>query len=166
MTTRSFALSLFALPLLTLIMARPGLTADTELAAELQQSPAGQQGFEQTEPVDPPGRRGNILNIVLDRTPSLSTQRGTLVIEAFADHNDNSVQDADEPLLRDGVFCTVDDIRYQLPAFIPGLDYNARYAIRCEGTEGYAPTLSDKNVLIARRGEIIRLSIPCHPLEP
>lgn len=106
-------------------------------------------------------KKGNILNIILDKAPAISTERGTLVIEAFLDLNKNQQRDEAEPNLYDAISCTLDDIDYLIPAFIPALDYNARYKISCQGTAEFQPTINQKNVLIARRGQIISLVIPC-----
>ncbi len=119
--------------------------------------------FEQEQkPVPPPGRQGNILNIVLGRSPERSTERGTLVMEAFYDANGDGIFTEGEELLRDEISCIVDEVNYVLPAFIPGLDYNARYSIKCRGKQKYEPTTVSKNVLVARRGAIITVSIPCN----
>ncbi len=122
--------------------------------------------FEQGQrPVAPPSRQGNILNIVLGRSPERSTERGTLVLEAFHDANGDGVHNEGEEILRDEISCIVDEVNYMLPAFIPGLDYNARYSIKCRGKKNYEPTAVTKNVLIARRGTIITISIPCNLVE-
>jgi len=127
--------------------------------------PRKEESFEQQESIDPPGRQGNILNIVLGSTPERSTERGTLVMEAYHDADGNGKYSDDEELLRNEISCVVDDVRYTLPAFIPGLDYNARYKIKCQGKRKYEPTAVSKNVLVARRGEIISISIPCNLIE-
>ncbi|MDY0211814.1 MAG: hypothetical protein RBR06_02270 [Desulfuromonadaceae bacterium] len=118
--------------------------------------------FEQKQrPVAPPGRQGNILNIVLGRSSERSTERGTLVMEAFHDANGDGIHNEGEELLRNEISCIVDNVNYVLPAFVPGLDYNARYSIKCRGKQKYEPTAVTKNVLVARRGAIIAISIPC-----
>ncbi|MFN2258024.1 MAG: hypothetical protein ABR516_06055 [Desulfuromonadaceae bacterium] len=127
--------------------------------------PREEESFEQQESVEPPGRQGNILNIVLGSVPDRSTERGTLVMEAYHDADGNGKYSDDEELLRNEISCVVDDVRYTLPAFIPGLDYNARYKIKCQGKQKYEPTAVSKNVLVARRGEIISISIPCNLIE-
>ena len=126
---------------------------------------ATQEDFEQ-EHVAPPGRKGNILNIILSSVPERSTERGTLVMEAYHDENGDGEYTTDEVLLRNEISCTIDDVTYPLPAFIPGLDYNARYSIKCRGKQLYEPTAFSKNVLVARRGEIITVSIPCNKVPP
>lgn len=111
-------------------------------------------------------KKGNILNIVLDKAPAMSTERGTLIIEAFWDTNSNSLWDEEEISLKGQISCELDNIDYPVPAFIPALDYNARYKLSCQGNVQYQPTLSQENVLIARRGQIIKLSIPCRLSAP
>ena len=144
-----------------LFQAHPGLS---QTEATLNE-PVEDQSFEQEEAVEPPGRQGNILNIVLGRTPDRSTERGTLIMEAYHDTNGDGKHSQGEELLRNEISCTIDDVRYNLPAFIPGLDYNARYKIKCQGKKQYEPTAVSKNVLVARRGEIISISIPCNYIE-
>ncbi|MCD6526469.1 MAG: hypothetical protein J7K75_05730 [Desulfuromonas sp.] len=134
-------------------------------ATEPAQPPAENNEAESFERSRRPAeKKGNILNIILDKAPELSTERGTLIIEAFLDNNSNSLWDDDEQSLKGQVSCVLDDIDYPIPAFIPALDYNARYKLSCQGNNHYQPTLSQKNVLVARRGQIIKLSIPCRSL--
>jgi hypothetical protein len=83
-------------------------------------------------------------------------------MEAYHDGNGDGEYTEGEELLRNEITCVVDDVTYTLPAFIPGLDYNARYQIKCQGTQEYEPTNVSKHVLVARRGEIISISIPCN----
>jgi len=120
-----------------------------------------QQDFSRTDNLQLE-KKGNILNIILDKSPELSTQRGTLVIEAFLDINNNKVWDGDELNLKDEIVYTIDIVKYSVPAFIPALDYNARYKISCSGYNSFQPTVDQKNVLIARRGQIINMAIPCN----
>lgn len=127
--------------------------------AQLNQQQA-EESFSRSDAM-PLEKKGNILNIILDKAPVISTERGTLVIEAFLDLNKNQQRDEAEPNLYDAISCTLDDIDYLIPAFIPALDYNARYKISCQGTAEFQPTIDQKNVLIARRGQIISLIIPC-----
>lgn len=143
---------------LILCCARPGLSQTEASLNEARED----ETFEQQEKVEPPGRQGNILNIVLGRSPERSTERGTLVMEAYHDGNGDGEYTEGEELLRNEITCVVDDVTYTLPAFIPGLDYNARYQIKCQGTQVYEPTNVSKHVLVARRGEIISISIPCN----
>lgn len=111
-------------------------------------------------------KKGNILDIILDKSPEISTQRGTLVIEAFIDSNNNKQWDDNEVSLKDVIICSLDKVDYSIPAFIPALDYNARYKISCQGSNGFQPTIDQKNVLIARRGQIINMTIPCRQNAP
>jgi hypothetical protein len=83
-------------------------------------------------------------------------------MEAYHDADGNGEYTEGEDFLRDEISCVVDEVKYPLPAFIPGLDYNARYKIKCQGRRTYEPTAVSKNVLVARRGEIISISIPCN----
>lgn len=106
-------------------------------------------------------KKGNILNIILDKSPQISTERGTLIIEAYIDENKNQRWDKNERYIKGEITCTLDKINYPVPAFIPALDYNARYKIICQGSDRYQPTKDQKNVLIARRGQIINMTIPC-----
>lgn len=114
----------------------------------------------------PKEKKGNILNIVLSKAPAISTERGTLIIDAYHDENMNSLWDEKEARLTDEIVCTIDEVSYTIPAYIPALDYNARYKISCQGTGLFQPTLNQKNVLIAQRGQIINMAIPCLPQEP
>ena len=90
----------------------------------------------------------------------LPTERGILIIDAFEDLNRNGVQDPDEPILSDEISCTIDKIDYSVPAFIPGLDYNNRYKVRCSG-ERYMLYSPPKDVFVERRGHVIEVSLPC-----
>lgn len=137
----------------------PTISSAAPANAELNQQQA-EESFSKSD-VLPLEKKGNILNIILDKAPAMSTERGTLVIEAFLDLNKNQQQDESEPNLYNTISCTVDGINYMVPAFIPALDYNARYKISCQGTAGFQPTVNQKNVLIARRGQIITMVIPC-----
>ncbi|MEA3464772.1 MAG: hypothetical protein U9R29_01925 [Thermodesulfobacteriota bacterium] len=131
---------------------------DTELNTEKDSSAFTQNTTSLRE------KKGNILNIILDKSPQVSTERGTLIVEAYYDKNNNQQWDNDEYDLKGEITCTLDNISYQIPAFIPALDYNARYKISCQGSKHYQPTKAQKNVLISRRGQIINMAIPCHPV--
>ncbi|MBE0502399.1 MAG: hypothetical protein IBX47_13290, partial [Desulfuromonadales bacterium] len=91
------------------------------------------------------------------------TEKGILIIDAFEDLNNNGYQDDAEPLLSGEVSCTVDEISYSVPAFIPGLNYNSRYTIRCS-SESYVIYSSAKDIFIERRGHVIEISLPCGKL--
>jgi hypothetical protein len=137
--------------------------AETELnSVDTKNAPTT---FEKSESL-PQEKKGNILNIILDRSPEISTTRGTLVIEAFIDTNNNKIWDPNELSIKDEVVCSIDKTKYSIPAFIPALDYNARYKISCVGSSQYQPTVEQKNVLIARRGQIINMAIPCRNTTP
>ncbi|WP_321531321.1 hypothetical protein [uncultured Desulfuromonas sp.] len=148
---------------ITVLPAQLAAQTDAGLGNVDEQTP---ESFEKKEQSPEREKKGNILNIILDKTPAMSTERGTLVIDAYIDSNSNSLWDADEPDLKGEIICTIDDLDYPVPAFIPGLDYNARYKISCQGTGSYQPTASQKNVLIARRGQIIKMTIPCRKASP
>lgn len=147
-----------------LLVAVSTVSYANEPQAQINQQPT-QESFSQRE-APPLEKKGNILNIILDKAPSLSTERGTLVIEAFLDLNKNQQRDENEVDLYDVISCTLDDIDYAIPAFIPALDYNARYKLTCQGTAEFQPTVNQKNVLIARRGQIINMIIPCRATTP
>ncbi|OQY17022.1 MAG: hypothetical protein B6I36_09535 [Desulfobacteraceae bacterium 4572_35.1] len=125
-----------------------------------QKNSSDGQSFSQ-EDYRPGSHRGNILNMVLDKAPELPTQRGTLVIKAFYDRNGDHQLNHGEQELKGEITCSVDDINYQVPAFIPALKYNAHYRISCKGSRRFRPAVHKKNILIARHGEIISLTIPC-----
>ncbi|MDO3377540.1 hypothetical protein [Geoalkalibacter halelectricus] len=110
-----------------------------------------------------PRQRGNILDLFFGPAPRLPTERGKLVIYAFHDANGNNRRDPGERELHDKIRCTVDEITYQVPALIPGLDLSAGYDIECEGDD-YLPLLIESHVFIERRGQIIRIDLPCQKL--
>lgn len=107
-----------------------------------------------------PVRKETVFDLIFGSAPSMPTERGILVIDAFEDLNNNGLRDTDEPELRKEINCKIDKIDYIIPAFIPGLDYNNRYKIRCSG-KNYYPTIPDKEILIERRGDVIELDLPC-----
>lgn len=108
-------------------------------------------------------REGNFLNLIFGSAPPMPTQRGILIIDAFHDRNGNGRREADEDDLKQEVFCLVDDIEYDVPAFIPGLDLDGSYRVLCAG-DRFRPKVSQENVFVRRRGEIIQLDLPCTPL--
>ena len=108
-------------------------------------------------------KEDNILNLIFGSAPPMPTQRGILIIDAFHDSNGNGLREAGEEDLRQEIFCLVDDIEYDVPAFIPGLDLDGSYRVLCAGDD-FQPKASEKNVFVRRRGEIIRLDLPCNPL--
>ena len=107
-----------------------------------------------------PVRKETVLDLIFGSTPEMPTERGILVIDAFEDLDNNGLQDENEPELRNEIVCQIDKIDYSIPAFIPGLDYNNRYKIRCSG-EQYYTTMPDKEILIEHRGHIIEIKLPC-----
>jgi hypothetical protein len=144
-----------------LLLLTPLFLATTTFAAE---TPAS-QATGQTEQLDirqDVGNRETILDLVFGSTPAPPTEHGTLVLDAFIDKNGDGVRGSDEPALTGEIVCTVDKIDYIVPAFIPGLDYNGRYEVRCTGTN-YLPTINESNILIERRGAVIEIDLPCRP---
>ena len=107
-----------------------------------------------------PARKETILDLIFGSTPGMATERGILVIDAFEDLNRDGKKSEDEPALRNEIVCQIDKIDYTIPAFIPGLDYNNRYEVRCSG-ENYYPTMPDKEILIEHRGHVIEIDLPC-----
>jgi hypothetical protein len=107
-----------------------------------------------------PGK-GNIFNLFFGPPPPMATERGTLIIDAFEDKNGNGRKDDGENDIDKGISCSVDGIDYTLPAFIPGLTYNNSYDVLCHGGE-FVPEVPSKNILIERRGQILRVALPCH----
>ncbi len=105
-------------------------------------------------------KRGNILDIIFGTPPPMPTERGKVIIHAFYDRNEDGKRDAGEEALSDGITCTVDGITYSLPAFVPGLKLDQRFEVTCSG-ETLQPQLTEKNVFFGRRGEIVRLLVPC-----
>lgn len=124
------------------------------------QSPAGYQ-LREIQP-----QKESIFDITFGSPPPLATERGILIIDAFNDLNNNGKQDDEELPLLEEISCRLDNIDYQVPAFIPGLSYNESYQISCDG-KTYQPTLAKPDVFIEKRGQIIHLLIPCQPrLQP
>lgn len=105
-------------------------------------------------------KRGNILDIIFGTPPPMPTERGKVIIHAFHDRNGNGERDPGEERLRKGLSCTVDGMTYSLPAFVPGLRLDRRFEVACSGG-AFEPQLSEKNVFFERRGEIVRLEVPC-----
>lgn len=105
-------------------------------------------------------KKGNIFELVFGAAPPLATQRGILLIDAFDDKNKNGMRDSGEKSLDREIFCLVDDIEYDVPAFIPGLAYQGSYKILCAG-ERYTPVIKKEDLFVDRRGQILRVDIPC-----
>ena len=105
-------------------------------------------------------KKETILDLIFGSEAKLPTERGILIIDAFEDLNKNGVQDNTEPVLSNQVSCTIDEINYSVPAFIPGLNYNDRYTVRCS-SESYSIYSPPKDIFIERRGHVIEISLPC-----
>ena len=105
-------------------------------------------------------KKETILDLIFGSEARLPTERGILIIDAFEDLNKNGVQDNTEPVLSNQVSCTIDKINYSVPAFIPGLNYNDRYKVRCS-SENYSIYTPPKDIFIERRGHVIEISLPC-----
>jgi hypothetical protein len=110
-----------------------------------------------------PRKRGNILDLIFDTAPPLPTERGTIIIYAFHDENGNNMRDPGERELTGKIRCTLNEITYQVPAFIPGLNLNDSHELECEGDD-YLPLLMDSMLFIEHRGQIIRIDLPCQKL--
>jgi hypothetical protein len=105
-------------------------------------------------------KKGNIFNLFFGSAPPLATQRGILLIDAYFDKNENGRRDPGEKDLKQEIFCLVDDIEYNVPAFIPGLAHHGNYKILCAG-DRYIPAFKREDLFIERRGQILRVDIPC-----
>lgn len=114
--------------------------------------------------IDMPGR-GNLLNLVFGSAPPRASERGILLIDAFHDRNGDGRRSAGEEALNREIFCLVDNIEYNVPAFIPGLSYQGSYKILCGGNT-FLPALSKEEVFVERRGQIFQLEIPCRLAAP
>ena len=109
-------------------------------------------------------KKETILDLIFGSDAALPTERGILIIDAFEDLNRNGIQDLDEPELTNEVSCQIDKIDYLIPAFIPGLDYNGRYKVRCS-SDHYSLYSPPKDVFIERRGHVIEISLPCGKID-
>ena len=105
-------------------------------------------------------QKETILDLIFGGDVAMPTERGILIIDAFEDLNRNGIQDLNEPAVANEISCTIDKIDYSIPAFIPGLDYNGRYKVRCS-SENYSLYSPPKDVFIERRGHVIEISLPC-----
>jgi hypothetical protein len=108
-------------------------------------------------------KKENIFNLFFGGAPLMPTEHGTVIIDAYLDNNNNSEWDAGEKPLERAVICVLDDVEYAVPAFIPGLENGANYSLECSSKE-YAPMLERKSVFIKKRGEIIKIDVPCRML--
>jgi hypothetical protein len=124
------------------------------------------------EPTKAPGRyeiiekrpgEESIFDITFGSPPPLATERGILIIDAYNDLNNNQLQDDNELPLAEEISCRLGGIDYRVPAFIPGLGYNDSYSVTCSG-QTYQPTKEQPEVFIEKRGQVIRLNIPCRTL--
>lgn len=102
----------------------------------------------------------NLLDLIFGSAPPMATERGILLLDAFYDRNGNGQKDTGESDLSREISCRVDGVDYSLPAFIPGLENTASYPIACTG-ENYRPVLEARTVFFKRRGQIIRMELPC-----
>jgi hypothetical protein len=105
-------------------------------------------------------KKETILDLIFGSEAKLPTERGILIIDAFEDLNRNGQRDSAEPLLANQISCTIDKISYSVPAFIPGLNYNNRYTVRCS-SENYAIYSPPEDIFIERRGHVIEITLPC-----
>jgi hypothetical protein len=105
-------------------------------------------------------KKENLFNLFFGAAPLMPTQHGTVIVEAYHDKNDNQLRDVGEESLDQAVVCIVEEIVYPVPAFIPGLDNGMSYTFLFEG-EGYKPSIKQKDVFIKKRGQIIRIDVPC-----
>jgi hypothetical protein len=105
-------------------------------------------------------KKENLFNIFFGHVPMMSTQRGTVIIEAFHDKNNNQRRDDGEETLEKVITCILDEVEYSIPAFIPGLDNGMNYTILFQGTR-FQPAIGQKEVFIKKRGQIIRIDLPC-----
>jgi len=149
------------LVLLALVsLAGPGAWADVKPKAD---DPTKVPAYYELRDLRP--RDESIFDITFGSPPPLATERGILIIDAYNDLNNNQLQDANELSLVEEISCRLGEIDYRVPAFIPGLAYNDNYSIICSG-HTYQPTQDQPDVLIEKRGQIIRLNIPCRTRLP
>jgi len=109
------------------------------------------------------GRKGNLFDLIFGSPPPLATQRAILLIDAFFDVNGNGRRESGENDLNGEIFCLVDNVEYDVPAFIPGLSYRGSYKVLCAG-DRYEPATGKEELFIERRGQIFRIDIPCRPV--
>jgi len=110
------------------------------------------------------GGKENIFNLVFGPAPPLATQKGILLINSFLDQNGNHIRDPEDIDLDREISCRIDGIEYAVPAFIPGLAYHGSYEVTCTG-QRYKPYLPQEDLFIERRGQVVRVDIPCQPSE-
>ncbi|ABA88871.1 hypothetical protein Pcar_1627 [Syntrophotalea carbinolica DSM 2380] len=109
-------------------------------------------------------KKDNIFNLFFGGAPLMPTENGTVIIDAFLDDNNNQKWDDGEIPLEKAVVCVLDNVEYPLPAFIPGLENGTNYPLSCSSAE-YDLSVKQKSVFIKKRGEIIKIDIPCQPTE-
>jgi len=112
-------------------------------------------------------KRGNIYNLLFGSAPSMPTERGLLILNAFHDLNQNLVRDPGENFLRNEIVCVVDGVLYRVPAFIPALKLYQNYLVRCassEERERFRPIQEEEEVFVERRGQVFEIGIPCEPV--
>lgn len=105
-------------------------------------------------------KKENLFNLFFGGAPLMPTQRGTVIVEAYHDKNDNQRRDSGEESLDKVVVCIVEEVVYPIPAFIPGLDNGMNYTFLFEG-EDFQPSFKQREVFIKKRGQIIRIDVPC-----
>lgn len=105
-------------------------------------------------------KKDNIFNLFFGGAPLMPTENGTVIIDAYLDENDNHQWDSGEKPLEKAVLCILDDIEYPVPAFIPGLENGTNYSLKCTSAE-YEASLKQKSIFIKKRGEIIKIDVPC-----
>jgi len=105
----------------------------------------------------------NLLSLIFGSPPPMATERGILLIDAFLDDNGNGQRDPGEEDLAGKISCRLDGIDYTVPAFIPGLKYEGSYQLACSGAS-FEPDLTQPDLFVGQRGEIIRIDIPCRSL--
>lgn len=147
---------LLVLLFVTLLFGMP-LIASAAVSADPAETTAAPGRYEIRD-LRPKGE--SIFDITFGSPPPLATERGILIIDAFNDLNNNQRQDENELQLSEEITCHLGGIDYPVPAFIPGLGYNDTYNITCRGRI-YQPTEQQPEIFIEKRGQIIRLNIPC-----
>jgi hypothetical protein len=110
-------------------------------------------------------RKENIFNLFFGAAPMMPTEHGTVILDAFFDENENQQWDEGEKALDRQITCVVDEIEYPVPAFIPGLENGMNYTLACSG-KGFTPLVRKKNIFIKKRGQIIKIELPCLPDQP
>lgn len=141
---RFFAAAVLLLPL---VVAPPASRAATDGGAEPFR-------LEERNEVE------EVFNLIFGSAPPMATERGILVLEAYHDRNGDQSRGPEEEELENEIVCRIDEIDYSVPAFIPGLEYNGTYQMRCGG-ELFKPVSDQKTLFIKHRGEILHLALPC-----